>query len=416
MAVQIPYPLPAKQDMVNSPALERDFAELHTMGSLVRAKFPFGGEGWIAVRYDVAKSVLDDPRFGLEITREMGDYPRIRQVETGPPFPPSFVQYDPPIHTKKRSVLMKHLTVKRVRQLRPRVEALVESQLDLVESMGPPVDLSAHFAREIPVRVFADLIGAPVDEHDRFLKAARLLGNSRAETPEEAAEAIGTLRDYFAELVDRRKRSPGDDLISALILETETTGSWTEEELHGVGVILLLGAHDATSAMLGGIIEWLSHDRALYQQIRNDPQSFPRAFEEFVRFIPAGLAGTRSRIALEDVQVGEVLVKKGEAVLPIVHAANFDESAFENADLLDLDRQPTAPHLAFGFGPHACVGLQLARMEIDVAIRALVRRFTSIENMNTNPRWFDERLLRGPKEIRVAWEKAEVSNLARSIH
>lgn len=408
MITKTPYPLPAKQDIVETVPMERDYLDMHATASPIhRAKFPFGGDGWIITGYEELRQVLEDERFGIEEAAELDDYPRIRQIEVGRPFPPSFNEYDPPKHTVKRSVLMKHLTVKRVRTLRPATEQLVEAQLDAFEALGPGADIGEHFARLIPVQVFGHLVGVPETEYGRFLHAAHTFSNSRAETNEQAEEALNTLKDYFAELVDRRRTEPGEDLISALVQDTDAGQKWTEEELHGIGMVLLMAGHDATGAMLAGIIEWLSHDKPLYDRLRANPASFPRAFDELVRFIPAGLAGTRTRIAYEDVQVGDVLIRKGESVLPIVHAANFDPEVFPDPMRLDLDRENTTPHVAFGHGAHACVGQQLARMQIDVAMQAIFRRYETLTNTNTDPDWAEHRLLRGPKKVEVVYTKAE---------
>jgi nocardicin N-oxygenase len=175
-------------------------------------------------------------------------------------------------------------------------------------------------------------------------------------------------------------------------------------------MVLLMAGHDATGAMLGGIIEWLSHDKDLFDRLRNRPEDFPRAFEEFMRFIPAGLAGTRTRIAYDDVQIGDVLIKKGDSVLPIVHAANFDPAVFPDPMSFDLEREPSIPHVGFGHGAHACVGQQLARMQIDVAIKAILRRYSSLTNTNTDPDWASGRLLRGPKKLQVSYSKAEAGS------
>ncbi|GAA4554506.1 cytochrome P450 [Pseudonocardia xishanensis] len=401
MAVPVPYPLPLRQDEVLAPPLERDFAELRSISPLVRATFPFGGEGWIALGYKEVKAVLSDSRFSLAEAMR-GDHPRIRITEGGPPFPPSFTQLDPPEHTKQRGVLMKHLTVKRVRALRPAIEKIVGEQLDAIERKGPPADFATDFAQDIPVRVLCHLLGVPATERARFLADASPLANSRVVDVEEAARLFASLTEYFGELVARKRAHPTDDLLSALVHDTELGGLWTTEELHGVGVVLLIAGHDATAAILGGILRWLVHQPHTYASLRDEPEMIPKAFEEFVRFLPAGLAGTRSRIAMEDVTIGDVTIAAGEAVLPIVHAANFDESEFAHAGELDLNRS-ASPHVAFGHGAHSCVGSQLARVEIDVAVRATLQRFERLVAVDPDPEWRQQILLRGPKSIPVTW-------------
>lgn len=405
---KFPLDLPARQDIALTVPLEKAYRDANRAPArAVRAEFPFGGEGWIITKYEDVKEVLSDPRFGLEIVKTLGDHPRIRQIELGPPFPPSFNEYDGPKHAEKRQMLMKHLTVKRVRALIPATEAIVAAQLDEMETVGNPVDVAEHFARLVPVLVFGHLLGIPREEHPRFLGEAQQFGNARASSPEEAAKGLLVLKAYFKELVARRRENPGDDLISALIADTETLGRWTESELDAIGMVLLMAGHDATAAMLGGTLEWLSHGPELYARLRADPDSFPRAFEEFLRFIPAGLAGTRTRIALEDVDLDGVTIRKGESVLAIVHAANFDDAVYPDPDRLDVDRPVGEPHVAFGHGPHACVGQQLARMEIQVAVKAVLARYPSFTNTDTDPDWATRRLLRGPASVNVRWTREE---------
>jgi cytochrome P450 len=401
------YELPTKQDLVPTEEVEQAFAELREGLALRQVKFPFGGVGWVAARYDVVKSVLEDPRFSVEATNHLQDYPRIRQVETGPPRPPAFIQYDPPKHTVKRAVLMRHFSLKRIRQFRPRIEEIVRERLDEIVASGSPADFAPRFTQDVPIRVLSAYIGAPYEDFPRFIDAAHFLGNAYAKTPEDSARALGVLGEYFSDLVRRKRANPGNDLISWMVNDPDVAEAWTAEEINGVGFIMLTAGHSATASILGGMLEWMVYEPTVYKRVRSDPSKTPVYLEEFLRYLPAGLAGTRTRIALEDVQVGDVLVRKGEGVLPIVHAANFDESVYESADRLDLDRPAGQPHVGFGHGPHACVGLQLARVQIDVAIQAVVRRFASMTPAEPDPDWKANRLLRGPKRLMVDWTLAD---------
>jgi nocardicin N-oxygenase len=402
------YELPTKQDTVLTEEVEAEFDSLREGAALREVMFPFGGVGWVATRYDVVKDVLADPRFSVEATSDLADYPRIRQVETGPPRPPAFIQYDPPKHTTKRAVLMRHFSVKRIQQFRPRIEAIVEGCLDDIVASGSPADFAERYTQDVPVRVLSEYIGAPYEEFPLFLESAHYLGNAYAKTAEDSARAIAVVNDYFAGLADRKRTDPGDDLLSWMVNDADVAAAWTEAELRGVGFVMLSAGHSATSSILGGILEWMVNDPVVFERIRSEPERMPVFLEEFLRLLPAGLAGTRTRIALEDVQVGDVLVRKGEGVLPIVHAANFDEAVFSDADELDLDRVMSHPHVGFGHGPHACVGLQLARVEITVAIQAIVRRFASMAPADPDPDWKTKRLLRGPKRLSATWTLARV--------
>jgi nocardicin N-oxygenase len=399
------YRLPIRQDTIRARDIEADFAELRRSGRLVRAEFPFGGEGWIATTYDDLKAVLGDERFSVAEAARRGDHARIRANEGGPGMRPSFPVMDPPEHSAHRAVLTKHLTVRRVQALKPDTERMIRESLDAVERSGSPADFVAGFARLVPVRVICDLLGIPIEESPRFLEIAYPIANATITDVEEGRRKLAELDAYFSELVQRRRRDPGDDLISALLHDTETGEVWSPEELNGVGMLLLLAGHDATASILGGILHWLAHDRATFERLKAAPEAIPRAFDEFVRVLPAGLAGTKSRIALEDVQVGAVTVRAGEVVLPIVHSANYDERVFAEPDRLDLFRSNETPHVAFGFGPHGCAGQQLARMEIGAAVRAVVERYRRFDAADAGSDWRSTILLRGPAVLDVRWTR-----------
>lgn len=395
------YQLPVRQDELRAVDIERDFAALRKQGGLVRAEFPFGGEGWIATSYDDLKLVLGDARFSVAEPARRGDHARIRANEGGPGMKPSFPIMDPPQHAAHRAVLTKHLTVRRVQALKPATEVLVAESLDAFEASGSPADIVPGFSRMVPVKVICDLLGIPIEEAPRFLEIAYPIANAQVKSVEEGRQKLEQLDAFFTELVNRRRADPGDDLISALLQDSLTV--WAPDELNGVGTLLLLAGHDATSSILGGILFWLAHDRATFDLLKANPDFIPQAFDEFVRILPAGLAGTKSRIAMEDVEVGGVLVRAGDVVLPIVHSANFDEAVFRSPEELDLMRAGQGPHVGFGFGPHGCAGQQLARMEIGVAVRAVVERYSVFEATDGTDGWRERILLRGPASLEINW-------------
>lgn len=403
MSESTPYQLSSSQSTLVAERIKRDYNELRGGPDLVRVNFPFGGEGWMSVKYDVAREMYNDPRFSVEKMNELDDYPRIRQTEKGSV--PSFLQYDGTKHTTKRSVLMKHLTVKRVQKLVPATNRMITDGLDQFEQLGKPADMAAAFTRQIPLRVLCALLGTPTIEDPKFLEASYFLVDSSAQTLEEAMEAYQYIGKHFDAMYEEKKRNPGDDLLSALIEDTET-GKWTDEELRGVGFTLLMAGHDATASMLTGILEWLSYEPELYERLRNEPESRPRALEEFFRCVTVGIGIPRGRIALEDVRIGDALVKAGDAVGGNIVAAHNDPDAYPNPNELDIDRKSPKPHMAFGYGPHACVGAQLARMEIRLTLDAIFSRYKTLRNVNSSENWRERRGMKGPRELIVTWDKA----------
>jgi cytochrome P450 len=401
MTTESIYVVDGRQDSIVAPRLEREIRLLREeRGTVIRALFPYGGEGWLAVGYEAAKELMAHPSFTTALSGT--GFPRMR--ENGgyrPPWPRSISIMDPPEHTAKRRVLSKHLSVKRARSLQPRTQRHVERLLAQVKAVGPGVDLVPNFSELVPLTVMCDLLGISMDERHQFVPQAKALLNGRVDSPEEGERMILEINDYFADLLERRKAEPGDDILSALVLDSETSDVFTEDDLRGMGFSLLVAGHDAPAAILGGILYWLAHSPELFSELKQHPELIPQGMEEFLRFLPSG-TGSRTRVALEDVEIGGVLIREGEGALPWVHPANLDPAAFEDPLTLDLRRQGT-PHLRFGFGIHACLGQQLARMELITATKGVLDAFDRLEVLDRDPDWREQVLLRGPKTLRVTW-------------
>ncbi|GAA1466566.1 cytochrome P450 [Microbacterium thalassium] len=404
MTATLPYPMPAKQNLVNAEGIKRDYAELREQASVVPVAFPFGeGDGWMTLTYDLARQMYNDPRFSIEAMLDLDEYPRMRQAEKMAT--PSFMAYDGEKHQTKRKVLMKHLTVKRVQKLIPDTARLVEEALDDLERSGNPANVSDTFSRILPVRVLCSLLGAPPIEDREFLEASYFVVDSRAQTLEQVMEAYVLIATYFDKLYEEKKRNPGDDLMSAMIHDTEA-GEWTEDELRTLGMTLLAAGHDATGSMLNGMLEWLSYEPELFTRLRNEPEALPRATEELLRCVSVGVGIARGRIATEDMELGGVHIKAGDAVGGNFQAAHHDPAAYPNPDVLDIDRVDPKPHMAFGYGPHACVGAQLARMEINLALKAVLGRYKTFTNVEPAEGWRERRLMKGTPQLIVNWERA----------
>lgn len=399
------YKLQAQQNLVNWAQTQRDYDVLREQGEIVRVDFPFGGEGWMTTTYDLARKFYNDPTFSIEKMMSMSDYPRIRQIEASNAGNPSFLQYDGAKHQAKRAVLMKHLTVKRVNAMRARTQEFIDAGLDDFEAQGSPADITTIFARLVPLHVLCAMLGTPTITDRDFIESCYLIVDSRAKTMEDVIEAYTIQSRFFSELYEEKVRNPGDDLMSAMIQDT-ADGLWTADELRSLGTTLLAAAHDATGAMLNGMLEWLSYEPELYQRLRQEPESFPRAFEELFRLVSVGIGVARGRVAAEDTDLGGVHIKEGEAVGGNLLAAHFDPAAFPNPTAFDMDRENPNPHLAFGYGPHACPGAQLARMEISLALKTVLQRYERFENVQPSEGWRERRLLKGAPEVVIRWERA----------
>jgi nocardicin N-oxygenase len=268
--------------------------------------------------------------------------------------------------------------------------------------VGPGADLIPNLAFRVPLLLLCELLGAPAGERDLFVGPAHDIVTGRL-SAEQSAIAFDVVKSYFKSLVDRKRTNPGSDLISDLLLDTEVNAVWTEEELYGVGSVLLLAGHDSTSVFVSNLLYWLVHNPAVYVRLRREPENIPRAVEEFLRFLPVGVPGARTRVTLEDVQVGDTLVCRDASVLAVTHAANLDPRVFPCPRDFDMDREMPASHLAFGFGSRFCPGAQLARMDTTAIVRGLVSRFESLEPVDADPDWLQKSTTRGPKSLCVRW-------------
>jgi len=405
-ASECPFSIPAKQDEVRTLEFDNQLDVMRAKGSLCPAKMPFGslnnGLGWVASQHQAVKNVLKDNRFSIAY-QLTGDYPRARVAEVGDPFPHSFIDMDPPEHTNHRRVLMKHMTPSRVNGLRQFTADYVDACIDHVFAFGPGADLKAMITQKVPLAILRELLGVSSGEQFDFSQQAHDFVSQRHANAQETAAALDIVKDYFKRLVAEKENNPGDDLLSALIHDVEVKGSWTREELDNVGTILLIGGFDSSAGFLASMVNWLVHDPAVFQMLKDDESLVTPAMEEFLRLLPVGVPGTRTRIATQDVTLGDTTVKKGQSVLAIPHAANMDPDFFEDPYEFRLDRPKGPSHIAFGFGAHLCPGSPLARMDIETVMRGILKRFDRLEPFVANANWKQESLMRGPRTIQVKW-------------
>jgi cytochrome P450 len=406
------FALTARQDVVVLADHQGELSRLRgEHGPVIRATFPYGdypfgsSEGWMALSYESAKQAFSDPRLRISLHREQNYPSSLSGGSDKPPIPLNFTVMDGPQLVARRRVLSKHLSFKNVTSLKPPTEAIVRRTLDDFVARGQGADVIGDYAKVIPLAVVCHLLGVPDEERERFVKFSHDLANGRLTDPKEILAYQVHISDYFGELVQRRRVEPGDDLISSLVQDTEA-GDWTEEELRGVGFALLFAGHDAPSAILGGAIYVLAHRPDLYEQLRNDPELIPAAMEEFLRTLSMG-TNIRTRVVTEDVEIGGVLIKKDEVIQPSTNLANHDPLVFADPYEWNFHRKGEEPHLRFGFGPHSCPGTLVARMELEIALRAIVARFARIAPAQASAdgnEWFRGIYLRGPHELPLTWQ------------
>jgi cytochrome P450 len=365
--------------------------------------------GFLVVsRHADVSHVLRDKRFGKDfvgrMTRRFG-----KEVMEEPVYRSMshwMLQQDPPDHTRLRGLVVKAFTARRVEDMRPRIQEIVDATLDRVAPLGH-MDLIADFAFRLPVTVICEMLGIPEEDHEMILSSARTGGRlldpvplSRAEIDEANAGNLASA-EYFRGLFELRRRQPGDDLTTQLVQAEEEGSKLSNEELTA-NIILLFGAgHETTVNLIGnGLLALARHPDQL-RLLQSKPPLIANAIEELLRYDSS--VQLTGRTALENVEVGGTQVAKGESVLCLLGAANRDPAAYPDPDRLDITRANIRP-LSFGGGIHFCLGAQLARIEGEVAIATLLRRFPKLRlDDPEHADWRQTFVLRGLNKLPASW-------------
>jgi cytochrome P450 len=285
---------------------------------------------------------------------------------------------DPPDHTRLRTLISKAFTPRRIERLRPRIELLVGELVDKMIAAGQPADLIEHLALPLPVTIISELLGAPIEDQHQFRRWVNAVMSTTALAPDYVAEQVMQLTAYLRDLVERRRAEPADDLVSGLVAARDNDNRLSEDELVNFARSMLIAGQETMVNELGDFAYTLLSRPELYRQLVERPELVPSAVEELLRFVPLGIGDGYVRIAMEDLEIGGVEIRKGEAVMVSLASANRDESVFANSEAIDLERAEN-PHVIFGHGPHFCFAAPLARMQLQEALRALVTRLPTLD-------------------------------------
>jgi len=318
------------------------------------------------------------------------------------------LQQDPPDHTRLRGLVVKAFTARRVEDMRPRIQAIVDETLDRVAPRGR-MDLIEDFAFRLPVTIICDMLGIPPDHREVFYTSSRNGGRLLDPvplSPAEIAEANtgnAAAQMYFQQLFELRRKNPGDDLTTQLVHAEEDGSKLSNEELTA-NIILLFGAgHETTVNLIGNGLLALHRNPDQLALLKANPALITGAIEEFLRYDSS--VQMTGRVALEDIDdVGGKKIPKGESVLCLLGSANRDPAVYpDRPDRLDITRSNVRP-LSFGGGIHFCLGAQLARIEAEVAIATLLRRLPDLRLDDAEtPEWRPTFVLRGLKHLPASW-------------
>ena len=307
-------------------------------------------------------------------------------------------------HRRLRSLVSKAFTPKMIQSLRPRIEQIATELLDRAAANGE-MELVADYGFPLPITVIAELLGIPLDNQENF----RIWSNAimrPALTPEAQQEALGMMQQfgqYMQQLVAERRQSPGQDLLSGLIHVQAEGDRLSQEELFSMLFLLIVAGHETTVSLIGNATLALIQNPEARSALQADPSLIPNAIEELLRY-DSPVERTLTRFVAADVELGGQQLKQGDLLIAILGSANRDEARFADPALLDIHRRPN-PHLAFGKGAHYCLGAPLARLEGEIAIRALFQRFPDL-HLDIDPAdltWRDTPLFRALTRLPVRW-------------
>jgi cytochrome P450 len=410
-------PATVRSELDDALASPRFSADPYSTYRLLREESPVHWcepwQQWVITRYDDVLAVNKDARrfssagwerkFVSQLPSELQRLPHMaRHYSTK-----VLSMTDPPEHTRLRRLVVRSFTPRVLETIRPHIESLAEGLLDRVDSRKR-MDAIADFAYPLPAIVIGELLGAPENAREQFMRwsadIVAFVGTGHPE-PERALRTEQTLREFekFLEPIVRdRRANPRDDLISILASPAEDGEQLTDGELVSTCIVLMFAGHETTANLIGnGLLALFRHPEQL-ELLKADPKLTERAVEELLRYDSP--VQRNRRVAKEDLELRGKTISKGDAVMVFMGSANRDPQKFANPDELDITRSPN-PHMAFGYGIHFCVGAALSRIEAPVAIRALLRRFPNARLApDFQERWRHNITFRGLESLELTLE------------
>ncbi|MFG3001766.1 cytochrome P450 [Streptomyces sp. NPDC048340] len=395
----VPEPVDFPQDRTCPYHPPTAYDPLRAGRPLSRVTLFDGRSVWVVTGHAEARALLSDRR--LSADRQNAAFPLPSKRFSGlKDRRTALLGVDDPEHNAQRRMLIPSFTLKRTAALRPRIQETVDRLIDGMVARGPRAELVSAFALPVPSMVICALLGVPYEDHEFFEgESRRLLRGPEAADVEDARDRIN---GYLRELIERKRREPGDGLLDELVTQRLETGETDVDELVSLAAILLIAGHETTANMISlGTFTLLSHPEQL-AELRSDPVLLPAAVEELMRFL--SIADGMLRVATEDIEIAGVTVRPDDGVVFSTSVINRDGDVFEDPDALDWHRS-TRHHLAFGFGIHQCLGQNLARAEMEIALGALFRRLPGLRLAADPDRipFKSGDTIQGMVELPVAW-------------
>ncbi|MEU6063770.1 cytochrome P450 [Streptomyces sp. NPDC047082] len=341
---------------------------------LARVTLYDGRPAWMVTGHSAARALLSDPRLSTDRTRPGFPMPTARFAASRA-VRVALLGVDDPQHRTQRRMMIPSFTLKRAAGLRPDIQRIADELIDAMIAHGPGAELVSAFALPVPSMVICSLLGVPYADHEFFEGQSRRL--LRGPEAADTLDARGRLETYLLALIERKRQDPepGDGILDELVHQQLRDGDVDREELVALAIILLVAGHETTANMISlGTYTLLQNPERL-AELRADPGLLPAAVEELMRML--SIADGLLRIALEDIELEGATIRKGEGVVFATSVINRDDSVYTEPDTLDWHR-PARHHVGFGFGIHQCLGQNLARAELEIALGTLFARLPGL--------------------------------------
>lgn len=352
---------------------------------------------WVVNRYSDIRAALTDPRVSAGFSSFE------QQIQDNADVPLVFARMDDPEHNRLRRMMTSDFTARRVTEMRPHIQELVDGFLQTMVEKGAPADLVRDFALPVPSMVICRLLGVPYADHEFFeVNSAKSLDMSIPE--EDRVTGSAAVYEYISELLRRKHSEPGDDLISRLAARVKQ-GEMSHATASMTGFIMLQAGHETTASMISlGALTLIQHPAAFARlSSTEDPALIANAVDELMRYLSV-VHSLVERTALEDMTIGGQEVRAGDRLLMNIPAGNWDPEYAEDPDVFDIDRNARG-HLGFGYGVHQCIGLNLARAELQIALSSLARRMPDL-TLAVPPEQLEfksDHAIYGIRELPVTW-------------
>ncbi|MEU6718610.1 cytochrome P450 [Nonomuraea sp. NPDC046802] len=352
-------------NLLEVPAAYRD---LRAKEGIARVRTRMGDEVWLVSGYEDTRKLFNDPRLGRS-TPEPDKAARLSgSALLGGPRGESATEKTE--HDHMRKLFMPSFSARRMKALTDHVGSLVDDRLDHLVKLGPPADLHAELSFPLPVLVICQLLGVPFEDRDYFGGLSARMGDALDEAKGQAAR--DEMSAYMIDLIGRKRYEPAEDVLSDLVDELDDDGKIGEL----AGTLLFAGHETTVNRIDFGVLFLLANPGQL-ELLKADPGLAPGAVEEILRMAAPSLHGL-PRYAHEDIEIGDRLIRRGEAVVINPGVANRDERVYPDPDVFDIRRPDPEPHVGFGYGPRFCIGASLARVELVAVFSRLFRRLPGL--------------------------------------